>query len=97
MHIFSKKTIREYWTENPETEQHLKTWYQTVVSADWNNLNELKTTYGDASIVGNGMVVFNIKGNDHRLVVKVNYERKFVLIRFLGTHKAYDDLDFDKL
>lgn len=97
MRIFTRRTLREYWLIHPETEAHLKTWYQTVAHADWQNPNELKATYGNASIVGEGLVVFNIRGNHHRLVAKVNYERKLVLVRFLGTHAEYDELDLSEL
>lgn len=97
MRIFTKRTLRKYWNNHPETEQHLRTWYQTAVHADWNNPNELKATYGNASVIGEGLVVFNIKGNHYRLIVKIDYERKFIFVRFLGTHAEYDDLDFNNL
>jgi len=97
MRIISKRALREFWEENPDTEQHLKTWYQTVTHADWDNPNDLKATYGNASIVGDGMVVFNIKGNHYRLIVKIHYNRKIVFVRFLGTHEEYDEVDFTNL
>jgi len=97
LRIIAKRTLRQYWEIYPETEQHLKTWYQTVATADWNTPNDVKSTYRNASIVGDGMVVFNIRGNHHRLIVKIHYNRKIVFVRFLGTHKDYDDLDLSKL
>ncbi len=60
--IFAKKTLREYWEKHPETEQYLKTWYDTAMSSAWNNPNEIKT-FASASILKNERVVFNIKGN----------------------------------
>ena len=62
-------------------------------NADWNNTNELNEQYKNASIVEEGKVVFNIKGNTYRLVVLIDYEYKVIFIRFVGTHKQYDKID----
>ena len=88
--IIAKRTLREYWEKYPSTEQHLKTWYETAKRENWQNLNDIKQTYRSASIVGNNRVVFNIKGNDYRLIVKFNFERSWAFIRFIGTHNEYD-------
>ena len=61
--IFAKSTLREFWEKNPDSEQHLKTWFDTVMSSDWKSPNDLKKTYKNASILKNNRVVFNIKGN----------------------------------
>ncbi len=61
--IFTKSTLREYWKKHPDSEQYLKTWYDTAKSSDWNNPNKVKQTYANASILKNNRVVFNIKGN----------------------------------
>ncbi len=97
LRIIAKRTLREFWEEYPDCEQHLKTWYETAKKADWENPNDIKEIYGNASIVGNNRVVFNIKGNHYRLVVKFNYERKWAFIRFIGTHKEYDKIDVTKI
>lgn len=85
--------MRKYWEMYPETEQHLKTWYETALYSDWKNPNEVKQTYGNASILKNNRIVFNIKGNDYRLIAKFNFERQWIFIRFLGTHEEYDKID----
>ena len=91
--IFAKGTLREFWELHPDSEQHLKTWYDTAMSSSWRTPNEIKQTYRSASILREGRVVFNIKGNDYRLVVKFNYEKQWIFIRFIGTHEDYDNKD----
>lgn len=91
--IFAKSTLRKYWELYPETEQHLKTWYETALNSDWKNPNEVKQTYGSASVLKNNRIVFNIKGNDYRLIAKFNFEKQWIFIRFIGTHQEYDKID----
>ena len=95
--IFSKSTLREYWNKYPDSEQHLKTWYDTAMNSDWKTPNDVKQTYMNASILKNNRVVFNIKGNSHRLIAKFNFEKQWIFIRFIGTHKAYDKIDANKI
>jgi mRNA interferase HigB len=64
-----------------------------VKNSNWKNSNELKLQYANASIIGEGRVVFNIKGNSYRLVILIDYEFQVIFIRFIGTHKQYDNID----
>lgn len=73
-----------------DSETSLKAWYHDAKGAEWLNSNELKQQYKNASIVGDGRVVFNIKGNEYRLVVAIDYDFQVIFIRFIGTHKQYD-------
>jgi mRNA interferase HigB len=91
--IFSKGTLRAYWEQYPETEQHLKVWYETVHKSTWKSPADVKATFANASILKEGRVVFNIKGNSFRLVAKINYEKEWLFIRFIGTHREYDLID----
>ena len=91
--IFAKSTLREYWKKYPETEQYLKTWYDTAMSSDWRTPADVKRNYANASILKSGRVVFNIKGNSYRLVTKFNFEKQWIFIRFIGTHSEYDNID----
>ena len=91
--VFAKRTIREYWEKHAETEQYLKTWYDTVKNAEWRSPSDVKHTYSTASILKSGRLVFNIKGNDYRLVAKINFEKQWLFIRFIGTHSEYDRID----
>ena len=91
--IFAKSTLREYWLVHPDSEQYLKTWFDTAMNSDWKNPNDVKQTYGNASILKDSRIVFNIKGNSYRLIVKFNFEKQWIFIRFIGTHAEYDMID----
>ena len=91
--IVSKKTLRELWEKHSDSEQYLKTWHETAKSSNWSSPNDVKKTYINASILKDNRVVFNIKGNSYRLIVKFNYERQWAFIRFVGTHAEYDKID----
>jgi mRNA interferase HigB len=95
--IFSKGTLREFWESYPDSEQYLKTWYDTAMSSDWKKPNDVKQAYANASILKNSRIVFNIKGNTYRLVAKFNYEKQWIFIRFIGTHAEYDGIDADNI
>jgi mRNA interferase HigB len=94
MRIISRKALREHW-ESPnrgDSEEPLKAWFAITKKAGWKNFAEIKQQFGTASAVGT-RVVFNIAGNKYRLVVRINYELQIALVRFVGTHKEYDELD----
>ena len=91
--IFAKSTLREFWEKHPDTEQYLKTWYDTAINANWRTPAEVKQAYSSASILKNSRIVFNIKGNLYRLVAKINFEKQWIFIRFVGTHIEYDKID----
>jgi len=79
--------------EYADSESSLRAWYHDAKTAEWKNANDLKSQYKNASIIGAGRVVFNIKGNDYRLVVAIDYEFQVIFIRFIGTHKQYDEIN----
>ena len=91
--IFAKSTLREFWKKYPDSEQYLKTWYDTVKNADWRTPGDVKQTYVKASILKNSRIVFNIKGNTYRFVAKFNFTKQWIFIRFIGTHEQYDKID----
>ncbi len=91
--IFAKSTLRKYWEKHPDVEQHLKTWYDTVMNSDWKSPNEVKQTYANASILKDNRIIFNIKGNSYRIVAKFNFEKQWIFIRFIGTHQEYNEID----
>lgn len=91
--IVAKSTLREFWERHADSEQYLKTWYDTAKSAKWSTPNDVKQTYVSASILKDGRVVFNIKGNSYRLIVKFSYGKQWAFIRFVGTHDEYDKID----
>jgi mRNA interferase HigB len=95
--IFAKSTLREFLEKYPESEQYLNTLFDTVKSSDWKGPNNVKQTYSNASILKDNRIVFNIKGNSFRLVAKFNFEKRWVFIRFIGTHEQYDKIDVTKI
>lgn len=76
-----------------QAEESLKAWIYEVRYSEWNNANELKLKYGNASVISSKRVVFNIKGNDFRLIVDIEYKLKIVFIVWFGTHAEYDEID----
>lgn len=82
---------------HPHAEQHLKAWVDEVKRATWTQPVDIKAKYRGASILKNRRVVFNIKGNDYRLVVAVAYRFGAVYIKFIGTHAQYDAIDAETI
>ncbi len=93
MRIIAKRRLREFWEKFPDSEQPLLSWYQEARAANWRQPSDIKAMYRNASIVANNRVVFNIKGNDYRLIVAFDYPRSIGFIKFIGTHEAYDQID----
>ena len=93
MRIIAERTIREYYEKNPQSKTELQDWVNVVKKAKWRNFADIKATYNSADYIGRQHYVFNIKGNDYRMVVVIKFIPQFVLIRFIGTHKEYDNID----
>ena len=91
--VIAKRTIREFWEKHPDSKDYLQTWYETVKGANWHKPEDIKQFYATVSILKSSRVVFNIKGNDYRLVAKINYPKQWLFIRFIGTHKEYDKIN----
>lgn len=91
--IFSKNTLRNFWATHPDSEQYLKTWYDTAMSSDWKTPADVKQTYINASILKDSRIVFNIRGNSYRLLAKFNFKKQWIFVRFIGTHAEYDKID----
>jgi mRNA interferase HigB len=91
--IIARATLLEYCKKYPEARTALLEWYHELIKSSFRNFNELKRTYGNASLVGDDRVVFNIMGNKYRLVVRIVFEFKAIQIKWFGTHKEYDKID----
>ena len=92
MRIIAKSTLRKFWERYPDAEGPLLAWFRETEKEDWDSPAKVKQKYRSASFVAN-RVVFNIKGNTYRLVVRINYAYRVVLVRFVGTHKQYDSIN----
>ncbi|MDZ7260672.1 MAG: type II toxin-antitoxin system HigB family toxin [candidate division KSB1 bacterium] len=97
MRIISRKTLREFWEQHPDAQQALQAWYHDAKRATWKTPADVKNVYRNASFVGNNRVVFNIKGNQYRLVVAIQYQYGIIYIRFVGTHAEYDKIDVARI
>lgn len=93
LRVIAKKILREFWERHNDCEQQLKSWYQEASNAEWTNPNEIKSEYPSASIIGKDRVIFNIKGNSYRLIVRINFDYQMLWIRFIGTHAEYDKVN----
>ncbi len=97
LRVIAKKILRGFWEKHSDCEQQLKAWFKEVSKAKWKNPNEIKSEYPSASILNNNRICFNIKGNNYRLIVKINYEYQMVWIRYIGTHGEYDKIDANEI
>ena len=93
MRIIAKRTLRTFWTRHPKTKVPLEAWHQEVARADRASPSGVKSQFRAASMLQDNRVVFNIAGNQYRLIVKINYPYRIVYIRFIGTHADYDAID----
>lgn len=97
MRVISKKILRDFWETHSDCEQQLMAWHLEANKAKWQNPNDIKKDYPSASILANNRVVFNIKGNSYRLIVKISYEYQMCWIRFIGTHADYDKINANEI
>ncbi len=93
MKIIQRKRLKEFATRFRDAEGRLNAWFHEAKKACWQTPADIKAKYGSASILKGSRVVFNICGNKYRLVVKISYKNGIVLIRFIGTHEEYDQID----
>ena len=92
MRIFTRGTLRKFWELYLDSKPSLEFWYDVVENKSFQNPNDVITHFKNADTVGNGRVVFNITKNKYRLIAKFEYEKQFVFVRFVGTHKEYDKI-----
>jgi len=92
MRIIAKSTLVAYYTKNPQSKVALEDWYEKTKEAEWNCFADIKRTFNSVDSVGNKRYVFNIKGNDYRLVVLILFTPQRVYIRFVGNHSEYDKI-----
>lgn len=99
MRIIARRTLRDFTAaragqkDQKALKSALDAWYREVDKATWTSMADVKQKYGTASLVTAERIVFNIKGNDYRLVVAVNFNKQLVFIKWIGTHADYDKID----
>lgn len=99
MRIISRSTLRGFWEQHKyrDSEQQLRAWFDETKKAKWQTPQDIKDKYSNASFIDDNRVIFNIKGGNYRLIVKIDYSKSIVYIRFVGTHKQYDEIDPSKI
>lgn len=97
MRIIALRTLRDFWEQHADSQAPLRAWFHEARRTEWDSPAAVKTKYRNASILGDNRVVFNIKGNSYRLVVKIHYPKRVVYIRFVGTHAAYDRINAEEV
>jgi mRNA interferase HigB len=93
MVIISYSAIRDFYDKHPNTKDALNNWYRATLMADWSSFHEMKKMFNSVDAVGNDRFVFNIRGNNYRLVVLIFFDIRTVYIRFVGPHKEYNKID----
>ncbi len=96
MRVVARKTLVEYYERHADAKSAIEEWYKKTSKASWDMFADIKRDFNSVDSVGNQRFVFNIKGNDYRLVALVQFKIKMVYIRFIGTHKEYDKIDCSK-
>ena len=97
MRVISRKHLNDLAKRHPDPKAELDAWFHEAQAAAWANPAQIKQQYGNASILKESRVVFNICGNKFRLVVKINYPYSVVYVRFAGTHREYDDINAEEI
>jgi mRNA interferase HigB len=94
MQVIALRALKQFWRIHPQAETSLRSWYATASQAVWNTPQDIKNDYGAAvDFVSDNRAIFDIAGNKYRLIVHVSYRYKRILIKFVGTHREYDDID----
>lgn len=93
MRIFTEQTLKEYAEKHPDSRTALQEWVATVKRSEWRSFADVKATFNSVDNVGNQHYVFNIKGNNYRLVVVIKFTIRFVYVRFIGTHEEYNRIN----
>jgi mRNA interferase HigB len=91
--IVARKTLEAYWTRHAETQRPLSEWLRIVRRARWASMQDVKAAFPKVSVITSARAVFNVRGNNYRLIVEINFRVQVVFIRFIGMHKEYDAVD----
>ena len=93
MNVVAKRTLQTFWTAHPRAKGPLSAWYDHVRAAEWATPQDIKNDFRSAAFLGDNRVIFDIGGNNYRLVVRVSYVFKLVQVKFVGGHADYDKID----
>lgn len=97
MHVIAKRPLKEFWERYRDAQGALEAWLAHAERAEWAGPADVVADYRTADILPGDRVVFNLKGNQYRLVVKMRYSSRVVYVRFVGTHQEYDGVDATRI
>lgn len=97
MRVIALSKLREFWRKHPQAQASLMAWHALASRADWREPDSIRAAYPSASFLPGNRVVFNIKGNDYRLIVAVHYNRRMMFVRFVGTHAEYNRINAETI
>ena len=97
MRVIARRTLRVFYERHTASKASLDAWFHEVSEAKWNGPQDIKRRYPSADMLPGNRVIFNIKGNRYRVIVKIHYNRAIVFIRFVGTHAEYDAVDAETI
>ena len=103
MRVIARRTLKSFVEAHASQKNHsglkaaVDAWFAEVSKANWRNMADVKSRYATASVITHERIVFNIKGNDYRLVVSVDFEKAIVWIKWIGTHKDYDRINVKEI
>ena len=95
MNVVARKTLQAFWTRHPPARGPLTSWYNHVKAADWRSPQDVRDDFRSADFVGDNRVIFDVGGNKYRVVVRISYTFKQVLVKFVGTYAEYDRIDVE--
>lgn len=93
MNVVALKTLQSFWKKHPRARGPLTAWYRLARAAEWRTPQDVLETFGSADFLADNRVVFDIAGNNYRVIVRISYRFKQVLVKFVGTHAEYDEID----
>lgn len=100
MRVIALSTLKSFWKNHPQyrdAEGPTLAWYRDALQADWAKPSDVKRQFGNASVLQDGRVVFNIAGNKYRIVAWINYPYRVLYVRFMGTHAQYEKIDAQRV
>lgn len=97
MHVVSVKRLREFWQSHADSEGPLRAWYREAKASSWRSFDDIKKRHRSADCLPRNRVVFDIKGNRYRMVVRIHYNTSRVFIRFIGTHAEYEKINAETI
>lgn len=93
MNVISFKKLKDFYEIHPDSKAYLTSWFKKVRKTEWKDFNSVKADFRSADMIADNRIIFNIKGNHYRMITRISFEHKRIMIKWLGTHSEYDRID----